>query len=148
MRVRTVSRTKAQDDRAQDSGTGDVDIPAAEWTSFLNRFSAQHEGWLASISVTAGPNKSSELGNCRLEHIALVQVAEKRQVRMSMFRDCEERLVHEVENPLRLTFKRDVTGAHEGLDIAAKDGSVAALRFRVAARPETLDGIMPQVHTT
>ena len=144
----TVSRTNRQSDTAQQSSPGDVEIPVAKWASFLESFSRQHEGWLASISVTSGPNKSFEVNSCRLEHIATVEVDENLQIRISAFRDSGEHLIHGVNNPLRLTFRRDTTGAHEGLDITSTDGSVAALRFRVAARPETLDGIIPQMHST
>lgn len=52
-----------------------------------------------------------------------------------------EHLTHPVTNPIGVTFKRGLGGAHEGLDIASSDGTVTSVRFRIAARPETLDGV-------
>lgn len=51
-------------------------------------------------------------------------------------------LVHTVPTPTQLTFKQSSTGEHEGLDITSDNGTVTSLRFRIAARPETLDGIL------
>jgi hypothetical protein len=56
-------------------------------------------------------------------------------------------VTHEIVDPTRLIFKLDARGAHEGLDITAADHSVTALRFRVAARPETLDGVLSDIRS-
>jgi hypothetical protein len=59
-----------------------------------------------------------------------------------MLQDGEQR-IYSVLNPLHLTFKRDKSGAHQGLDISSANGSVTALRFRAAAHPESLDEVLP-----
>ena len=36
---------------------GDVEIEPNKWISFLDGFSRQHQGWLASIDVATGAGK-------------------------------------------------------------------------------------------
>ena len=121
---------------------GDVEIPRNEWIEFLDSFSLQHEGWLASLSVAREPNAWIEKGNCPLQRIGIHCAMEKRCVNISMLQDGEQR-IYSVPDPLHLTFKRDKSGAHQGLDISSANGSVTALRFRAAAHPENLDGVLP-----
>src|SRR5438132_1710920 len=51
-------------------------------------------------------------------------------------------LTHPVKNPKKVVFRQDLQGAHEGIDITSADGELTAVRFRIAARPETLDGVL------
>jgi hypothetical protein len=126
--------------------SGDVEVPASGWTSFLDSFSLQHEGWLATISATSGPEKSVKVRNARLEYITTTELDERRHIRIVVLGDGKDHLFHQVSNPVGLTFKRNLSGAHEGLDITSADGSITSLRFRVAAVPETLDGVLPDMH--
>jgi hypothetical protein len=124
---------------------GDVEIPVTEWRPFLESFSLQHEGWLASLSVACESKASIEVSNCRLRRIAIHCGAEKCRVNISLLADNKPQ-THSVADPLHLTFKRDTAGAHQGLDVSSADGSVTILRFRAAARPETLDGVLPSLN--
>jgi hypothetical protein len=128
--------------------SGDIEVPASEWASILNSFSLQHEGWLATISTTSGPEKSVKVRNARLKCITATELDEIRHIRIVLLGDDEEHLVHPVSNPVTLTFRRNLSGADEGLDITSADGSITSLRFRVAAVPETLDGVLPDMHRT
>ena len=128
--------------------SGDVEVPASEWTSFLDCFSLQHEGWLATISATSGPQKSVKVRNARLECITTTELDERRHIRIVMLGDDSDHLIHEVSNLVGLTSKRNLSGADEGLDITSADGSITSLRFRVAAVPETLDGVLTDLHST
>jgi hypothetical protein len=129
-------------DSSAKSGVGDLEIPRNEWVEFLNSFSLQHEGWLVSLSVAHEPNAWIEKSLCPLQRIGIHCAMEKSCVNISMLQDGEQR-IYLVPNPLHLTFKRDKSGAHQGLDISSADGSVTALRFRAAAHPESLDGVLP-----
>jgi hypothetical protein len=126
--------------------SGDIEVPGSEWTSFLDSFSLQHEGWLATISATSGPEKSVKVRNARLECITTAEFDERRHIRIVMLGDDKDHLILQVSNPVGLTFKRNLSGAHEGLDITSADGSVTSLRFRVSAHPETLDDVLPAMH--
>jgi hypothetical protein len=122
---------------------GDLEIPSKDWVSFLESFSHQHEGWLVSISVTHGREKIIGVINCRLQRITLSQSGDQCRLYIYVLRKDGDPVVHLVPDPLRVIFKRDPTGAHQGLEITSGDGRVTVLRFRVAAHPETLDGVLP-----
>ena len=47
--------------------TGDAEVEPKEWISFLDGFSRQHEGWLASIEIAMPGGKSTEVVNRRLQ---------------------------------------------------------------------------------
>lgn len=125
------------------SESGDVEIPNEEWERFLESFSNQHQDWLASVTRISDQQASMQAIACRLQRIT----SEASQIRLSM--ECEDgkRLEELVRDPVRLIFKRDERGAHQGLDLVASDGSITSLRFRSAARPETLDGVVTPVRT-
>ena len=123
--------------------SGDVEISPAEWGSFVDGFGHQHEGWLVNISVTHGSHESLEIFDCRLQGTTTDRDGAKCSIKISVVNRHGEKLIHSVPEPAHLMFKRDLSGAHEGLEITSGDGSVTHLRFRAAARPETLDGILP-----
>ena len=122
--------------------TGDIEIAAQDWVSFLESFSRQHENWLAGISTAAG--EGVKVSNWRLQDITLGRAAGGDRILISLARNHGDHWIHEVKHPVQLIFKRDATGAHEGLDVISGDGLVTRLRFRGAARPETLDGVLPE----
>ena len=122
--------------------SGDIEVPPEEWGSFLHSFSQQHEGWRVSIVELSGSETPLNVGNARLERITIDELQATRQICIAVVRDDGSHLLYQVANPVRLTFKRSPAGAHEGLDITSADGAVTTLRFRVAAHPETLDGIL------
>src|SRR5438552_6811798 len=43
---------------------------------------------------------------------------------------------------MKVVFQRDLRGAHKGLEITSADGARTSVRFRIAALPETLDGVL------
>jgi len=49
---------------------------------------------------------------------------------------------------MKVSFRRDLEGAHEGIDITSADGTTTSIRFRIASRPETLDGVVDFQHET
>ena len=130
---------------ARRSESGDVMVLSEEWGSFLHSFSRQHEGWLVSIFVFSGIETSLKVTHARLQRVTTDESQASRQICIAVVRDDGSHLVHQVANPVRLTFKRNPAGAHEGLDISSVDGSLTILRFRVATHPETLDGFLPDM---
>src|SRR5258707_14123072 len=107
--------------------SGDSEVPASEWTSFLDSFSLQHEGWLATISATSGPEKSVKVRNARLECITTTELDERRYIRIAVLGEDNDHLIHQVSNPVGLTFKRNLSGTPEGLDIASADAWLTTL---------------------
>jgi hypothetical protein len=53
-----------------------------------------------------------------------------------------DHLAHVVRAPTRVRLTQTDDGADEALEIDSQDGATARLRFRVAALPEAVDGIV------
>ncbi len=121
--------------------TGDTEIEPREWMSFLDSFSRQHEGWLASIEVVTPGGKLIEVVNRRLKGVSIDHADGKQRAYVEVGDAPGQCLTHVVESPMRIRFKRTQAGAHEGLEIECAGGNTTIVRFRSAMLPEMLDGI-------
>ena len=123
-----------------------VEIPPEDWIGFFDSFSRQHEGWLASIEITLGKEKRTELRDRPLQGISCDHLSARDEIYLSFEGGDGKHLTHPVRNPMKAVFRRDLEGAHEGIDINSADGSLTSLRFRIAAKPETLDGLLSETN--
>ena len=128
------------------------DIPRAQWPAFLDQFSRTHRAWLATIDADA----SSANGHHDDESSADGHNAHPlRSITPFVYND---RVVHidirfqddlQTEEPLRITAPGTLRvdesweGIAQALEIIDSQGISTRLRFRVAPRPEMLDGIAP-----
>jgi hypothetical protein len=121
--------------------TGDEEVESSDWISFLDGFSRQHEGWLASIDVATPGGKLTEVVNRRLRGVSIDHADGMQRAYVEVGDTPDQCLTHVVERPRRITFRRTRAGAHEGLEIESADGNTTIIRFRSAMLPEMLDGI-------
>jgi hypothetical protein len=121
--------------------TGNVEIPPEEWIPFFNSFSRQHQGWLADITIRQGDEEKTEARDCRLEGISSDHLSARDEIYLSVSRG-HGHITHSIKNPMKAIFQRDPRGAHEGIEITSADGTRTSVRFRIAALPETLDGVL------
>jgi putative phosphoribosyl transferase len=136
------------DSLAAHSQSGDIEIPPEEWISFFNSFSRQHEGWLASVKVTQGSEQRSEVHERPLAGISSDHLTARDEIYVTIDRDGGGELTHPIKNPMKVVFRRNLEGAHEGIDITSADGTTTSIRFRIASRPEMLDGVVDFQHET
>lgn len=122
--------------------SGSIEIPPQEWTSFLNSFSRQHQDWLATISVGQLNEQKTEVHERKLEGISSDHLTARDEIFVSFDQPDSGHLTHPIKNPTKVIFRRDPEAAHEGIDINSADGTLTSIRFRIAARPETLDGVV------
>ena len=125
---------------------GDAEVPAAEWGHFLKSFSIQHSGWIVNVFTVSAEKKYQRIFHVigrQLRHMRIDWNCRRPEVQISLAGQGGDLLIHRVPDPTRLVLKQDSEGAHEGLDVTSADGSVTRVRFRVPARPETLDGVLP-----
>ena len=126
---------------AAHSETGSVEIPPEQWVTFFDSFSRQHEGWLTSIMVwREGEQKTVQ--DSRLEGISADHLTARDEIYLSVDNGDGGHITHPVKGPMKVVFRRDRKGAHEGIDISSGDGTFTSIRFRIAARPESLDGVL------
>ena len=127
---------------AAHSETGSVEIPPEEWLTFFNGFSRQHEGWLTSLTVKQGEEQKTELRDCRLEGVSADHLTARDEIYLLLNRGDGGHIKHPVRNPMKVVFRQDLKGAHEGIDIFSAEATLTSIRFRIPARPETLDGVL------
>ena len=130
-----------------------TEISREYWRTFCSEFTREHHSWIVNLSI----------GNIKCAAETKVEEAEQSMqslVRMAAFQAIvadshngdytisivvgipPEKATHFIYDPAHLFFHQNVDGAHEGLIIESKSGQNTLLRFRVAALPETLDGII------
>jgi uncharacterized protein DUF5335 len=119
-----------------------VEIPREAWTKRLNEFSAAHEGWLVSLDVldsTIGAQR--EVDDLPLLGVTAEHGGSDAAITVSAGRSAAEHVTHTIHAPTRVEIERREDGADVALQIESADGARSILRFRVAALPETVDGV-------
>src|SRR5215469_13488853 len=97
--------------------SGNVEISAAEWMEFFNSFSRQHDGWLATITVMKDGREQTVIREQRLEGINCDHLLACNEIYLSIDRGEGGHLTRPVRSLSRMVFRRDLQGAHEGVDI-------------------------------
>ncbi|MDM7916506.1 MAG: hypothetical protein ACE15D_05925 [Candidatus Eisenbacteria bacterium] len=138
----------------------EIDIPRAGWNEFLPAFAQMHSGWLVEVAtVGAGARVRPLAAGPPAEPLALEEIRvrdrdELADVTLRLSRppregggpspkrggpeDSEAQI--SVPGVVRVVLERDDEGVDAGLQLLQGSGSVASIRFRVALRPEMLDG--------
>jgi hypothetical protein len=116
------------------------EIPRSEWTSFLQGFSSQHQGWLANVERRQHADGRLPI----LQEQPLIEIRvdpEADQINLLFGRPDGGQFNDVVKEPMRVKFLEAAPGAHAGLEIQSVDGTSLVLRFRSAMPPEMIDGI-------
>ena len=122
-----------------------VEIPREAWVQRLNEFSLIHDGWLVSLDVL-GPEIGAqpEIVNLPLLGVSADRIDHDGTIAVSVARSATEHFTHMIHGVTRIYVERTDDGADAALEIESVDGTRTILRFRVAALPETVDGIVRQ----
>lgn len=128
----------------------DIEIPREQWPDCYQTFSLEHHGWLVNIQVVdtkqLGSDRLSAITNGRVLAIEqpLQQVSETSKnntVDLTVTVGSElDKTSFLIEGVARL-FRERMDSAHKGLRIDSDDGTTTLVEFRVAAKPEALDGL-------
>jgi uncharacterized protein DUF5335 len=120
------------------------EIPREEWRAFLDRFSRQHEGWLATLEVfDPDMGAQEEAHELPLEGISITSKdGESPQVAISLGKTSEDHVTHTIADPTRVWLEQTPAGANAALEIESADGTKTLLRFRSALPPEMVDGVV------
>jgi hypothetical protein len=120
------------------------EIPRAQWNSFFNSFSRQHEGWLATLEVFADAfGAQQEAEELSFEGISLdSENGESDSVIISFGRSAAEHVTHTIHEAKHLWLQQTPEGADAALEIRAQDNSNTLLRFQSPMLPELVDGIV------
>lgn len=120
-------------------------IPTTEWSSFLDSFSRQHEGWLVNLEVF-GPELGDQIAEkgLALEGISGEWAGSPGDKIMIMAGGKpDDHFTHSISRPTEVSLEQTDEGADVALAIKAADGTTALLRFRSAVLPEMVDAVAP-----
>ena len=122
------------------------EISHDEWTTFLDRFSRQHEGWLVTLEVFAPDiGAQEEARELPLEGIsAAAKDSEPKTIAISVGKTPEDHVTHTITEPTRVWLEQTSEGANAALEIESADGAKTLLRFRSALPPEMVDGVVSE----
>jgi hypothetical protein len=120
------------------------EIKRDEWTTFLDTFSRQHEGWLATLEVL-GPDigAQQEAGDLPLEGITATSRDDAVQsIAISLGKTPEDHITHTITGPTRVWLEQTSLGANAALEIESADEVKTLLRFRSALPADMVDGVV------
>ena len=120
------------------------EIPRDEWKTFLDTFSRQHEGWLATLEVLgADIGAQREARDLPLEGItAASRDGPPETIAISLGKSAEDHVTHTITAPTRIWLEQTSLGANAALEIESADDVKTLLRFRSALPADMVDGVV------
>jgi hypothetical protein len=119
------------------------EIPRDEWTTFLDTFSRQHEGWLSTVEIWGTDiGAQEEARNLPLEGISVSRDSVPQTIAISLGNDAEDHVTHTITNPTRIWLEQTSEGANAALEIESADEVKTLLRFRSALPADMVDGVV------
>jgi hypothetical protein len=120
------------------------EILRTAWVERLNEFTAVHDGWLVSVDVLSPEiGAQRQIDNLPLLGISADRIDHDGSVAISVAKPGSGHLTHIIRDVTRVYVEQTDTGADAALQIESGDGTRTIVRFRVAALPETVDGVAP-----
>lgn len=131
----------------QETITGNL-IERSNWPAFCSRFGREHRGWRMSLGevhtqlLDSDPEHARASQQRRIDQAPLLAVdydTQHDRVRVT----CEDHgqpRTWDIREPLQI-IQETIHAAHKGLRVDEKSGQSTLLEFRVAATPESVDGL-------
>jgi Family of unknown function (DUF5335) len=118
------------------------EIPRDEWKSFFDKFTQQHEGWLASLEIFAPDvGAQQEALDLPLEGISTTAKENGPQtIAISLGKTPEDHVTHTIADPMRLWLEQTSQRANAALEIESADEVKTLLRFRSPLPADMVDG--------
>jgi hypothetical protein len=120
------------------------EIPRDEWNKFLDTFSRQHEGWLATLEIFAVDIGAQEQArDLPLKGITATSTDdESPSIVINLGKTTEDHVTHTITRPTRLWLEQTPAGANAALEIESADQVKTLLRFRSALPADMVDGVV------
>ena len=120
------------------------EIPRDEWTTFLDRFSKQHEGWLSTLEVLSTEiGAQREVRDLPLKGITISSKGiEPETISISLGNTPEGHVTHTINNASRIWLVQTSQGANAAVEIESVDEVKTLLRFRSALPADMVDGVV------
>lgn len=120
-----------------------IEIPRKDWGGRLDEFSRVHAGWLVSLDILAESSIGAQREFRQLPLVGITaEPAEGGTISIAVAEPTGDQFTHTIHSPTRVFIEKTDAGADAALEIESADGTKAILRFRTAALPETVDGVV------
>ena len=125
---------------------GTKEISREQWPEFFERFTSRHAGWLVTVEVDDPDLGAQELARDvpLLEMSAETHGGSPPVISITAGRSREGHVTHRIDAPTRVRLLQTPEGADEALETESAGGAKTLVRFRAAALPETVDGLIPE----
>jgi hypothetical protein len=118
------------------------EIARAEWTSFFDAFSRQHDAWLVTVqAIDTDVGARTQGWNLRFR--GLTWDPDELAITLSLEAMSGEHLTHIVQRPTHVLLEQLENGVVGGVQLQSADAANTVMRFRSAVPPEAVDGISP-----
>ena len=120
------------------------EIPRDEWKTFLDTFSRQHEGWLATLEVLGTEiGAQQEARDLPLEGITVTsRDGSPETIAINLGKTAEDHVTPTINEPTRIWLEQTSQGADAALEIESTDEVKTLLRFRSALPADMVDGVV------
>ena len=119
------------------------EIPKGEWREFFDRFSRQHEGWLATLEIL-GAEIGAQVEERELAFEGIADEIQGNEIMIMVGPTPDDHVTHSISHPVQVSLEQTDEGADAALAIKSSDGITALLRFRSPMLPEMVDGLVTQ----
>ncbi len=120
-----------------------IEIPRTRWAETLDGFSLMHEGWLVSVEVTSPDfGAQPEIHDLPLVGITAEPAERGDIVAIAAARSANNHVTRIVHAPTHIWIERTEEGADAALEVESADRTKTILRFKTAARPDTVDSVV------
>src|ERR1051326_7964309 len=119
------------------------EVRRSDWREFFDRFSKQHEGWLATLEILVdGDDAQAEAVALPFEGISLNAKDKPESLVINFGRSAVDHVSHTIERPDHIWLTQTAEGTDDSLEIEHQDEQKTFLRFRSPMLPEFVDGIV------
>ncbi|MCG6970046.1 MAG: DUF5335 family protein [Gammaproteobacteria bacterium] len=124
-------------------------ISIDEWGKFCNAFSREHHGWLVSVAITDITSDTASkpismkilADNLPLQEVREAQTKTEAEIMITVGEGIDETSFL-VENVAAL-YENSDANKDVGMRIDSSNRTSTVVQFRVAAKPDDLDGLTP-----
>jgi Family of unknown function (DUF5335) len=115
-------------------------IARESWSTELDSFSRQHEGWIVSVKTrTADGHVAVEARELPLQGVS-PSTSDSSDIAI-LLGDQRTHLSHDVRDPVSVKMELTSARVERALIIDSKDGTTTTIEFRSPRRPEEVDGL-------
>ena len=118
-----------------------LEIHQDAWDAALNAFTRVHDGWLVSVDLVTEAGTRTAIHHLPLAGVSVDRRHGETAIVISTARSPSDHVTHVTAAATRVVLRKTDDGADAALEIESGDGATTVLTLRVAALPETVDGV-------